>query len=90
MEQKLTSRNTEDILKAQANLKRMEDEITYLKRHHEMEITMMKEQYERSIETAKLIATETRALNALHQNQQVMSSEFGRKSDYNQQNKTIT
>lgn len=65
MENKLTSRNTEDILAAQTNIKRMEEEIVFLKRHHDMEIKMLKEQYERSIETAKLITTETRALNAL-------------------------
>ena len=34
---------------------RLEEEINFLKRHHEIEINMLKEQYERSIETAKLI-----------------------------------
>ena len=40
-------------------MRRLEDELSFLKRHHELEITMLKEQYDRSLETAKLIAMET-------------------------------
>ena len=38
---------------------RLEEEINFLKRHHEIEINMLKEQYERSIESAKLIGQES-------------------------------
>ena len=40
-----------------------EDELGFLKRHHDLEINMLKEQYERSLETAKLIAQETSKVN---------------------------
>ena len=75
LEMKLNEKTSEEVMSAQQNLKRMEDELQFLKRHHEIEINMLKEQYERSIETAKLIANETRSLNmansaAASQNQQ--------------------
>jgi len=38
---------------------RLEEEISFLKRHHEIEINMLKQQYERSIETAKMIGQES-------------------------------
>ena len=44
-------------------MRRLEDELSFLKRHHEIEVNMLKEQYERSLETAKLIAQETRNLH---------------------------
>lgn len=40
-------------------MRRLEDELSFLKRHHDLEINMLKEQYDRSLETAKLIAMET-------------------------------
>lgn len=40
-------------------MRRLEDEMSFIKKHHELELNMLKEQYERSIETAKLIASET-------------------------------
>ena len=43
-------------------MRRLEDELSFLKRHHELEINMLKEQYDRSLETAKLIAMETSKL----------------------------
>ncbi len=48
---------------AQQAMRRLEDELSFLKRHHDLEINMLKEQYERSLETAKLIATETSKVN---------------------------
>jgi hypothetical protein len=30
---------------------RLEEEVRFLKRHHDIEITMLREQYERSLET---------------------------------------
>ena len=45
-------------------MRRLEDELSFLKRHHELEINMLKEQYERSLETAKLIAAETSKLGS--------------------------
>lgn len=43
-------------------MRRLEDELSFLKRHHDLEINMLKEQYDRSLETAKLIAMETSKL----------------------------
>ena len=63
LEIKLKDNINEEVNSAQQNAKRLEDELSFLKRHHEIEINMLKEQYERSIETAKLIANETRSLN---------------------------
>ena len=44
-------------------MRRLEDELGFIKKHHELELDMLKEQYERSLETAKLIATESSNLN---------------------------
>ena len=51
-------------MSSQQAMRRLEDELGFLKRHHDLEITMLKEQYERSLETAKLIAHETAKLKA--------------------------
>lgn len=48
----------EESLSSQQAMRRLEDELGFLKRHHDLEINMLKEQYERSLETAKLIALE--------------------------------
>jgi len=37
-------------------MRRMEDELSFLKKHHELEINMLKEQYDRSLDIAKSIA----------------------------------
>jgi len=39
-------------MSAQQAMRRLEDETNFLKKHHELEINMMKEQYERSLQTA--------------------------------------
>ena len=44
-------------------IQRLQDELGFLKKHHDLEINMLKEQYERSLETAKLIAVETAKVN---------------------------
>ena len=59
LEHKLNAKNAEETINAQQAMRRLEDELSFLKRHHDLEINMLKEQYERSLETAKLIATET-------------------------------
>lgn len=59
LETKLTNQAAEENLHSQQAMRRLEDELGFLKRHHDLEINMLKEQYERSLETAKLIATET-------------------------------
>ena len=49
-------------------MRQLENEINFLKKHHDLEIKMLKEQYERSLETAKLIAHETAKINPNHSN----------------------
>ena len=50
-------------------MRRLEDEMSFIKKHHELEIDMLKEQYERSLETAKLIASETARIGGGTQHQ---------------------
>jgi hypothetical protein len=54
---------------------RLEEEIRFLKRHHEIELTMMKEQYERNLETQKLIQEEKNARLAINAGIQFPSME---------------
>ena len=56
LEQKLAAKTQDEAVAAQQAMRRLEDELSFLKRHHDLEINMLKEQYERSLETAKLIA----------------------------------
>ena len=63
LELQLSTKSQEESLAAQQAMRRLEDELSFLKRHHEIEVNMLKEQYERSLETAKLIAQETRNLH---------------------------
>ena len=63
LQTKLNIKTQEENMHAQQAMRRLEDELSFLKRHHDLEINMLKEQYERSLETAKLIATETSKVN---------------------------
>ena len=67
---------------------RLEEEISFLKRHHDIEINMLKQQYERSIETAKMIGQESfqhnqmrsqlqQELNQLDNNKMTLGNERG-------------
>ena len=58
LEGKLAAKTREEGQAVSSAMQRLEEEVRFLKRHHEIEVTMMKEQYERSLETAKLIAEE--------------------------------
>ena len=59
LEGRLNAKSQEDIENQKSSMIRLEEEINFLKRHHEIEINMLKEQYERSIESAKLIGQES-------------------------------
>jgi len=61
LEHRLQSRAREENQTLNATMHRLEEEIRFLKRHHEIEINMMREQYERSLETQKLILEEKQA-----------------------------
>lgn len=56
LQAKLAQKVQEENISSQQAMRRLEDELGFLKRHHDLEINMLKEQYERSLETAKLIA----------------------------------
>lgn len=51
LEMKIAAKNREDNQALNTAMHRLEEEIRFLKRHHEIELTMMREQYERSLET---------------------------------------
>jgi hypothetical protein len=61
LELKLQARNREDNQALNATLHRLEEEVRFLKRHHEIELNMLREQYERNLETQKLILEEKQA-----------------------------
>ena len=61
LELKLAAKNREDNQALSTAMHRLEEEIRFLKRHHEIELTMLREQYERSLETQKLIQEEKQA-----------------------------
>lgn len=63
MEAKLTQQARDEQAHAQQAIRRLEDELQFQKRHHEMELNMLKEQYERSLETAKMIAQENQKMS---------------------------
>ena len=43
LEQRLNAKNAEEHLNAQQAMRRLEDELSFLKRHHDLEINMLKE-----------------------------------------------
>jgi len=51
LELKLCAKNREENQALSTAMHRLEEEIRFSKRHHEIELTMMREQYERSLET---------------------------------------
>ena len=63
LEDKLEAKSKEESENSKNAMKRLQDELGFLKKHHDLEINMLKEQYERSLETAKLIAVETAKVN---------------------------
>ena len=63
LEERLEAKNQEENENQKNSMKRIQDELGFLKKHHDLEINMLKEQYERSLETAKLIAVETAKVN---------------------------
>ena len=69
LEKKLEAKTQEEQMNSQQATRRLEDEINFLKKHHDLEINLLKEQYERSLQTAKLIAQETAKINNTSQQQ---------------------
>ena len=63
LEERLDQKTKEESENSKNALQRLQDELGFQKKHHELEINMLKEQYERSLETAKLIAVETAKVN---------------------------
>ena len=61
--EKLDTKTKEEAVNNAQTMRRMEDEICFLKKHHDLEINMLKEQYERSLDIAKSIAQETVKIN---------------------------
>lgn len=75
LEFKLQAKHREDSQALNTAMYRLEEEIRFLKRHHEIELTMMKEQYERNLETQKLIQEEKNARLAINAGIQFPSME---------------
>ena len=63
LDERLEAKTKEEHVNSQQAMRRLEDELGFLKKHHDLEINMLKEQYERSLETAKVIAQETAKIN---------------------------
>lgn len=63
LEERLDAKTKEESENSKNAMQRLQDELGFLKKHHDLEINMLKEQYERSLETAKLIAVETAKVN---------------------------
>ena len=63
LEERLDAKTREESENSKNAMQRLQDELGFLKKHHDLEINMLKEQYERSLETAKLIAVETAKVN---------------------------
>ena len=48
---------------SQQVIRRLEDELTYIKRQHDLEVNMLKEQHSRNLSTARLITNEAGKMN---------------------------
>ena len=61
LQDRVNQRSQED--SSQQVIRRLEDELTYIKRQHDLEVNMLKEQHSRNLSTARLITNEAGKMN---------------------------
>ena len=61
LQDRLNQRENDD--SSQQVIRRLEDELTYIKRQHDLEVNMLKEQHSRNLSTARLITNEAGKMN---------------------------
>ena len=61
LQDRLNQREQDD--SSQQVIRRLEDELTYIKRQHDLEVNMLKDQHSRNLSTARLITNEAGKMN---------------------------